>query len=119
MIISALLALAAPAGAGWTKLFDESGESTYYRIADRRRAAGEAFVWIRHVYAAPRAGGVKAVNDQWLVDCRGRNFTIFALVSYDRAGRILSAQPVPAAERRAAPVVPGSRMEKVFRAVCG
>jgi hypothetical protein len=44
---------------------------------------------------------------------------MFAMVSYDRAGRILSARPIPAAERRAAPVIPGSRIDKVFTAVCG
>jgi hypothetical protein len=118
-LIAALLAVAVPAQSGWITLFDEPGESTSFRIVDRRPGASEAFVWVRHVYPRPRAGGVKAMNDQWLVSCPQRSFTIYALVSYDSAGRIISAQPVPAAERRAAPVIRGSRMEKVFTAVCG
>jgi len=31
----------------------------------------------------------------------------------------VSAQAIPAKQRRAAPVIPGSRMDKVFGAVCG
>jgi hypothetical protein len=58
-LIAALLAVAVPAQSGWITLFDEPGESTSFRIVDRRPGAAEAFVWVRHVYPRPRAGGVK------------------------------------------------------------
>jgi hypothetical protein len=117
-LLAATIALAAPASA-WTKLFDEAGESTSFRAAPSRSGVDERTVWIRHVYPRPQSGGVKSLTNQWLVSCRHRSFTMFAMVSYDRAGRILSARPIPAAERRAAPVIPGSRIDKVFTAVCG
>jgi hypothetical protein len=118
-LFAAILALVAPAETGWIRLFDEADESTSFRAAARRQGAAEAMVWIRHVYPRPRAGGTRSTTDQWLVSCRDRSFTMFAIVSYDRAGRILSARPIPPADRRAAPVIPGSRFEKVFGAVCG
>ncbi len=75
-------------------------------------------VWIRHDYARPRANGVTSIKDQWHVSCRDRSFTIYAMINYDRNGRILSTSAIPADQRHAAALVPGSRMERVFSAVC-
>ncbi len=79
----------------------------------------DEMVWIRHDYRQPRADGVRSIRDQWHFNCARRSFTIFALVTYDGNGRMIRAQAIPPEERQAAPVVPGSRMERVFNAVCG
>ena len=116
---AALLALAAPAGGQWLKLFDEPGETTWLDRSAAKAGAGEAMVWIRHDYPKPRPDGARSVRDQWHVDCGQRSFTVFAVLSYDARGRLLKAQAIPAAERHSAPLLPGSRMQKVFSAVCG
>jgi hypothetical protein len=113
-----LLAVAGPIQGDWVKLFDEAGESTYLQPRPKREGT-EAMVWIRHDYRRPQPGGVLSLRDQWLFSCAHKSFTMFSLVSYDARGRVVSAQAIPAKQRRAAPVIPGSRMDKVFGAVCG
>lgn len=116
--LSLLLAAAAPPESGWVKLFDEPSESTFIQ-RPVGSAGSDRMVWIRHDYRRAQPGGVRSLRDQWLFDCHQQTFTMFALVRYDARGRVLSAEPIPAAERRPAPVIPGSRMERVFTAVCG
>jgi hypothetical protein len=113
-----LLVLAAPTEGRWVKLFDEADESTSIQLPSRANGS-DAIVWIRHHYKRVQPGGVRSLRDQWHVDCRQRSFTMFALARYDARGRLLSAEAIRAAERRAAPVIPGSRMEQVVKAVCG
>jgi hypothetical protein len=120
LLASALaLAIAAPAQARWTKLFDEAEESTFVDLSSARRGQGETLIWIRHDFPRARGQGIRSVRDQWLVNCRARTFTMFALVSYDGRGRIVKAEAIRAEQRHAAPIVAGSRMDRVFRAVCG
>jgi hypothetical protein len=119
LALSFLLGLGAAGPAGWTRLFEEADETTFIEQSHGARRTPDGTVWIRHDYARPRAGGIRSLRDQWQVSCARRTFTMYALVSYDSKGRILRAQAIPPEERQAAPVVPGSRMERVFRAVCG
>jgi hypothetical protein len=44
---------------------------------------------------------------------------MLAVVQYDAGGKVVSAQAVPLSARIPARVEPASRMETVFRAVCG
>ena len=113
----AMLALAAPHDGRWLKLFNEPDETTYL---DGSSLGGgpDPMVWIRHDFPRPRAGGVVSIKDQWHVSCRDRTFTIYAMISYDRKGRIVSARAIPPDQRHAAELSRGSRMEKVFSAAC-
>ncbi len=118
MIIAALLlSLSDPNAGQWLKLFDEADESTYLERSAGPRSA-DPMVWIRHDYPRVRPDGVKSARDQWLVSCRDRSFTIYAMVTYDRAGRVIQATAVPEDQRMAATLGAGSRMERVFSAVC-
>ena len=120
MILLSFLALAfaAPSEGRWLKLFEEADESTFLDLSGLKRGA-DSLVWIRHDYPRARADGTRSVKDQWHVSCRERSCTIYAMISYDRGGRVISARAIPADQRHAAPLVPGSRMERVFSAVCG
>ncbi len=119
LALSFLISANAADPAGWTRLFAEADETTFVEKSFRPRRGSDGMVWIRHDYAQPRAGGVRSVRDQWQVSCERRSFTMFALVSYDSKGKILRAQAIPPEDRQAAPIVPGSRMERVYKAVCG
>lgn len=119
LALSFLLAASAVTPPGWTKLFQEADETTYVEQSFRPRRGSDGMVWVRHDYSRPRSEGILSARDQWQVSCERRSFTMFALVTYDARGRIVRAQAIPPEDRQAAPIVPGSRMERVFRAVCG
>ena len=119
LALSFLFAASAADSAGWIKLFEEADETTLVEQSAGGSVGSDGMVWIRHDYGHPREGGVHSLRDQWHVSCDRRSFTMYALVSYDSKGRIIRAQAIPPEDRQAAPVVPGSRMDRVYKAVCG
>jgi hypothetical protein len=111
-------ALVQPGTSGWTRLFSDASESTYVSLSQSGTAKPERVFWLRHVFPKIRAKNVKSSQDQWQVNCSSGTYMMLAVVQYDPHGRVLSAQAVPLAARIPARVEAGSRMEKVFRAVC-
>jgi hypothetical protein len=120
MLINILLsaALAQTGAASWTKLFQDASESTYVNVAAGSRGKPERIFWLRHVFPKARAKIVKYSEDQWQVSCTSGTYMMLAVVQYDAKGQLVSAQAVPLSARIPARVEAGSRMEKVFRAVC-
>jgi hypothetical protein len=120
MLFSHLLLLAVQLAAPDRRLplYRDAGEVAYLEMQTLDRSGTDAIFWIAHEYAKPRAKGVKKVREQWYVDCARRTFSIYGLVSYDRTGKIVLVQPIPSVQRRPAAIVAGSRMERVYRAVC-
>jgi hypothetical protein len=112
-------ALAQTDTTSWTKLFQDRSESTYLGRPNAVVSGAERLFWLRHVFPRPRPGGVNYSQDQWQVNCTAGTYMMLAVVQYDERGKVVSAQAVPRAARIAARVEPGSRMETVFRAVCG
>ena len=121
MLVIAYLAaaLVQTDSSSWTRLFQDASESTYLSVTAASRTRPERIFWLRHVFPAARAKGVKYSQDQWQVSCAAGTYMMLAVVQYDAAGRAVSAQAVPLSARIPARVEPGSRMESVFRAVCG
>jgi hypothetical protein len=111
-------ALVQPGAPGWTRLFSDASESTYLGLSQSGTAKSERLFWLRHVFPKTRSNNVHSSQDQWQVNCSSGTYMMLAVVQYDRAGKILSAQAVPLAARIPARVEAGSRMEMVFRTVC-
>lgn len=112
-------ALAQPGASSWTRLFEDASESTYVSLPAGARDRPERILWLRHVFPKVRAKGVKYSQDQWQVNCASRSYMMLAVVQFDERNKMISAHAVPLAARIPARIEPGSRMETVFRAVCG
>jgi hypothetical protein len=121
MFVTAFLlaALSQPDASSWTKLFQDASETTYLNLPSSNRDAREKVFWLRHVFPKVRPKGVKYSQDQWQVNCTSGTYMMLAVVQYDARGKVLSVQAVPLSARIPAQVEPSSRMEGVFRAVCG
>jgi hypothetical protein len=120
LVIAFLAAALGQADAtSWTKLFHDAWETTYLNVSPAGRSKADRIFWLRHVFPKLRPGRVKYSQDQWQVNCTAGTYAMLAVVQYDADGKVVSAQAVPLSARIPARVERASRMEAVFRAVCG
>lgn len=119
-LLAALLLQAAAAPApDWRALGVHAGIETAYDPASVRSRSGRIQVRIRGTAQAAAGDGIRTVTGTIEIDCAAGTATALDAKGYDAEGRLQLNAIVPAAEREAEPIRPGSPNAAVRAAVCG
>ncbi len=113
----ALQAAAAPAPA-WQSLGVQEGIDIAIDPASVQADGGRIRVRVRGTMPAAGPDGIRTVTGTSEIDCAAGTATALDAKGYDAEGRLMFNGIVPAAERRAAPIRPGSANAAVRTAVC-
>jgi hypothetical protein len=94
------------------------GIDTAFDPASLRAEGSRVRVRIRGVTPAAGADGIRTVTGTIEIDCAAGTATTLDAKGYDAAGRLTLNAIVPAAERQAEPIRPGSPNAAVRARVC-
>jgi hypothetical protein len=119
LLAFALLQAAAPPPPQWRSLGTFEGIETAYDPASVAATDGRVRVRTRGVIEAAGADGIRTVTGTTEIDCAAGTATAIDAKGYDAHGGLMLNAIVPAADRQAEPIRPGSPNAAVRAAVCG
>ncbi len=117
LTMAAMASLQVAEGAAATRIYESPAERAYVEPPYHRSGTVRWF-WIIHQFTRPHRDGAASARDQWVMDCSTLSFSMIAVVRYDRRGKIIKVEAVPEQNRVWSPILPGSPMIAVARAVC-